>query len=223
MFDLVQEGDIGQGLAPRTMVYVIASGETDIDKPDRLTARGKKQVVELARSRVATGIQIVYSAPNGAARETAKILSDEFQVDAKKKDCFEDIKLGKGTLNAQVLAETLPDLWNDVDHVPEKGESLMMARQRLADCVRGLIGRHRGNSIAIILGSMMTVLFYTLVVGGDPNLDDWLETGHASCAAYEYAKEGWTLIMPPDNSYLVEGNSVRDTLPNEVKDALGIP
>ncbi|MFX1262090.1 MAG: histidine phosphatase family protein [Promethearchaeota archaeon] len=223
MFDLVQEGDIGPSLAPRTMVYVITSGETDVNRLDRLTARGKNQVVELARSRVATGIQIIYSASNGAARETAKILSDEFQVDAKKKDCFEDIKLGKGSLNAQILAETLPDLWNDVDHVPETGESLMMARHRLADCIRGLIGRHRGNSIAIILSTTMTILFHTLVVGGDPNLDDWLETGHASCAAYEYTKDGWTLIMPPDNSFLVEGNTVRDTLPDEVKDALGIP
>jgi len=222
MFDLIQEGDIGAGLAPRTMVYVIANGETEVDKIDRLTTRGKNQVMELARSRVATGIQIIYSASNGAARETAKILSDEFKVDAKKKDCFDDIKLGNGNLNAQVLAETLPDLWNDVDYIPEKGESLMMARRRLADCVRGLIGRHRGNSIAIVLSTTMTILFHTLVVGGDPNLDDWLETGHASCAAYEYAKDGWTLIMPPDNSFLIDGNSVRDALPDEVKDVLGI-
>jgi broad specificity phosphatase PhoE len=223
MFDLIQEGDIGPGLAPRTMVYVITNGETEVDKLDRLTARGKNQVVELARSRVATGIQIIYSASNGAARETAKILSDEFKVDAKKKDCFEDIMLGKKRPNIQVLAETLPDLWNDVDHIPENGESLMMARRRLADCVRKLIGRHRGNSIAIILSTTMTILFHTLVVGGNPNLDDWLETGHASCAAYEYAKDGWTLIMPPDNSFLIDGNAVRDTLPDEIKDALGIP
>ncbi|MFW9888320.1 MAG: histidine phosphatase family protein [Candidatus Thorarchaeota archaeon] len=223
MFDLIQEGEIGPGLGPRTMVYVITNGETEVNRIDRLTSRGKNQVVELARSRVAAGIQIIYSASDGASRDTAKILSDEFNVETKKKDCFEDVNLGKGTLNAQILAETLPDLWNDIDYVPEKGESLMMARGRLADCVRGLIGRHRGNSIAIVLSTMMTILFHTLVVGGDPNLDDWLETGHASCAAYEYAKDGWTLIMPPDNSFLIEGNTVRDTLPDEVKDALGIP
>jgi broad specificity phosphatase PhoE len=223
MFDLIQEGDMGPGLASRTMVYVITNGEADVNKLDRLTARGKNQVVELARSRVATGIQIIYSASNGATRETAKILSDEFKVDAKKKDCFEDVKLGKGNSNAQVLADTLPELWNDVDHVPDKGESLMIARRRLAECIRGLIGRHRGNSIAIILSTTMANLFHTLVVGGNPNLDDWLATGHASCAAYEYAKDGWTLIMPPDNSFLIDGNTVRDTLPDEVKDALGIP
>ena len=223
MFDLIQEGETGPSLAPRTMVYIIVNGETELDKIDRLTARGKNQVVELARSRVATGIQIIYSAANGAVRETAKILSDEFSIDAKKKDCFEDVKLGKGNPNSQVLAETLPDLWNDIDHAPEKGESLMMARKRLAECMRGLIGRHRGNSIAIILSPTMAVLFHTLVVGGDPNLDDWLETGHASCAAYEYAKDGWTLIMPLDNSFLLDGSTVRDSLPLEVKDALGIP
>ncbi|MHA2021414.1 MAG: histidine phosphatase family protein [Candidatus Thorarchaeota archaeon] len=222
MFDLIQEGETGPGLAARTMVYVITNGETDVDKLSSLTERGKNQVVELARSRVATGIQVIYSATNDATTETAKILGDEFKVDAKKKDCFHDVKVGKGNPNAQLLAKTLPDLWNDIDHVPDKGESLMMARRRLADCIRGLIGRHRGNSIAIILSTMMSNLFHTLVRGGDPNLDDWLETGHASCAAYEYAKDGWTLVMPPDNSFLIEGNIVRDTLPPEVKDALGI-
>ncbi|MHA2193843.1 MAG: histidine phosphatase family protein [Candidatus Thorarchaeota archaeon] len=222
MFDLVQEGDIGPGLAARTMVYVITNGETDVEKLDRLTDLGKNQVVELARSRVATGLQVIYYASNDVTTETAKILSDEFKIEAKKKDCFHDVTVGKGNPNAEQLAKTLPDLWNDVDFAPNKGESLMMARRRLADCVRGLIGRHRGNSIALILSTTMSVLFYTLVRGGEPNLDEWLETGHASCAAYEYAKDGWTLVMPPDNSFLVDGNTVRDTLPDEVKDSLGI-
>jgi broad specificity phosphatase PhoE len=222
MFDLIQEGETGPGLVARTMVYIITNGETDVDKLSSLTGRGRNQIIELARSRVATGIQVIYSAKKDATTETAKILGDEFKVDAKEKDCFHDVKLGNVNTNAQFLAKTLPDLWSDIDHVPDKGESLMMARRRLADCIRGLIGRHRGNSIAIVLSTMMSNLFHTLVIGGDPNLDDWLETGHASCAAYEYAKDGWTLVMPPDNSFLIEGNTVRDTLPPEVKDALGI-
>jgi broad specificity phosphatase PhoE len=222
MFDLVQEGDTGPGLAARTLVYVITNGETDVNKLRNLTERGRNQVEELARSRVVSGVQIIYYASNDVTTETAKILSDEFKVEAKKKDCFHDIKVGKGNPNAQILAEILPNLWNDVDCVPDKGESLMMARRRLADCIRGLIGRHRGNSVAIILSTTMSVLFYTLVAGGEPNLDDWLETGHASCATYEYAKDGWTLVMPPDNSFLIDGNNVRDTLPDEVRDSLGI-
>ncbi|MHA2140713.1 MAG: histidine phosphatase family protein [Candidatus Thorarchaeota archaeon] len=222
MFDLIQEGDTGPGLASRTMVYVITNGETDAEQLRSLTARGRNQVEELARSRVATGVQIIYYASNDVTTETAKILSDEFKIEAKKKDCFHDVKVGKGNPSAQLLAKTLPDLWKDVDHIPNNGESIMMARKRLAECIRGLIGRHRGNSIAVILSTMMSVLFYTLVRGGEPNMDDWLETGHASCASYEYAKDGWMLVMPPDNSFLVEGNNVRDTLPDEVKDALGI-
>jgi broad specificity phosphatase PhoE len=222
MFDMIQEGDTGPGLAARTLVYVITNGESSVEKLRTLTNRGKSQVEELARSRVATGIQVIYYASNDVTTETAKILSDEFKVEAKKKDCFHDVKVGRGTPNAQLLANTLPNLWNDVEHIPDNGESLMMARQRLADCIRVLIGRHQGNSIAVILSPTMSLLFYTLVRGGEPNMDDWLEIGHASCASYEYAKDGWTLVMPPDNSFLVEGNTVRDTLPTEVKDALGI-
>ena len=222
MFDLIQEGDMGPGLAARTMVYVISNGETDVNKVRSLTDRGRNQVVELARSRVATGVQVIYSALDDISKETAEILSAEFKVEVREKDCFHDIKLGKKNPNAQFLAKTLPDLWNSIDFVPDKGESIMVARKRLAECVGGLIGRHRGYSIAIVLSTTMSLLFYTLVVGGDPNIDDWLETGHASCSAYEYAKDGWTLVMPPDNSFLIDGNTVRDALPDEVKDALGI-
>jgi broad specificity phosphatase PhoE len=222
MFDLIQEGDMGPGLAARTMVYVIANGETDVDNVRSLTDRGRNQVVELARSRVATGVQVIYSALDEISKETAEILGAEFKVEVKEKDCFHDIKLGKKNPDAQFLATTLPDLWNDIDFVPDKGESLMVARRRLAECIGGLIGRHRGNSIAIVLSTTMSLLFYTLVMGGDPNIDDWLETGHASCSTYEYAKDGWSLVMPPDNSFLIDGNTVRDALPDEVKDALGI-
>ena len=138
MFDLIQEGDIGPGLASRTMVYVITNGETDVDNLRKLTQRGKDQVEELARSRVVSGIQVIYYASNDVTTETAKILSDEFKVEAKKKDCFHDVKVGKGTPTAQLLAKTLPNVWNDADHIPDNGESLMMARQRLAECMRGL-------------------------------------------------------------------------------------
>jgi probable phosphoglycerate mutase len=218
MFDLIQERDTGSRLAPRTMVYVITHGVTD--ESGGLSEVGKNQVVDLARSRVVAGVTMVYSSSAKDTSTTAKILSKEFGAKTNTKDCLGEVKVGKGTLSTEKLAKVLQEMWKDTDYQPEKGESLMNARHRLAECVSGFSGKHKGDSIAIVAHTMLATLFHTLVKGGDPSVDEWLKMGHASCAAYEYAKGGWTLVMPPDSSYLTEMTAVRDVLPPEVTKAL---
>ena len=218
MFDLVQERDMGSRIAPRTMVYVITHGVTD--DSGGLSEMGKNQVVDLARSRVVARVTMVYSSSAKDTSTTAKILSKEFGARTTTKDCLGEVKLGKGSLDTEELAEILHEMWKDTDYQPENGESLMEARHRLADCVSGFSGKHKGDSIAIVTHTMVATLFHTLVKGGDPSVNEWLEMGHASCAAYEYAKGGWTLVLPPDNSYLTEMTVVRDVLPSEVIETL---
>jgi hypothetical protein len=53
-----------------------------------------------------------------------------------------------------------------------------------------------------------------MIVGGDPQVEDWLYSGFASCASYEYSKDGWTLIMPPENSFLSDPTDVSTSLPS---------
>jgi len=218
MFDLIQERDTDTRLAPRTMVYVITHGVTE--ESGGLSEVGKNQVVDLARSRVVAGVTRIYSSSTRNTEATAKILSKEYGAKAIKKDCLEEVKLGKGRLSAEELARILPKMWKDTDFQPEHGESLMDARHRLAECVSKFSAKHSGDSIVIVTHAMLATLFHTLVKGGDPTVEEWLTMGHASCAAYEYAKGGWTLVMPPDNSYLTEMTAVRDVLPPEVIEAL---
>ena len=145
MFDLVQERDMGSRLAPRTMVYVITHGVTD--ESGDLSEVGKNQVVDLARSRVVAGITMIYSSSAKDTSSTAKILSKEFGAKTSTKDCLSDVRVGKGTLSAEELAKVLPEMWKDTDYQPEKGESLIEARHRLAECVSGFSGKHKGDSI----------------------------------------------------------------------------
>lgn len=218
MFDLIQERDTGAKMAPRTMVYVITHGVTD--ETGVLSEVGKNQVVDLARSRVVAGVTMIYSSSAKDTATTAKILSKEFGAKTKTRDCLDEVKVGKGASRIDELARTLNEMWKDTDYRPEKGESLMDARHRLAECVSEFSGKHKGDSIAIVAHTMLATLFHTLVKGGDPTVEEWLKMGHASCAAYEYAKGGWTMVMPPDNSYLTEMTAVRDGLPPEVTEAL---
>jgi hypothetical protein len=64
----------------------------------------------------------------------------------------------------------------------------------------------------------MSCLFYSLVTAAPLNIDEWLSTGFASCATYEYAKTGWALVMPPENSFLSDPTGVSDWLPENLFD-----
>jgi hypothetical protein len=60
------------------------------------------------------------------------------------------------------------------------------------------------------------LLFYSLVVGGDVQAKQWLDSGFASCGTYEYSTDGWSLVMPPDDSFLPNPVSVREVLPADI-------
>ena len=223
MFDLIQERDIGAKLSSRTMVYVITHAENDLDNPSELTENGKTQAFELARSRVATGIFTIYSSTMEQAISTAEALREEFGSNLKTAKELIEVRLSKGQPSTEQLIEILPKLWDNPEFEPDNGESLMKARRRISDFMSQIIGKHRGEAIAVVTHPMMAVLFHTLVRGGIPEIADWLDMGYASCAAYEYSKDGWSLVLPHENSFLTTISTVRDRLPLQVLDVLDSP
>lgn len=222
MFDLIQERDISKAYGARTLVYLIVHGETLPESPESLSQRGHDQVIELARSRVASGVQIVYTSPLKEAAATAGILAKEFQIKTESKDCLSEASLGKSKSMPRQLTDRLPAMWNDLAHAPPGGESFNTAKRRFGDCMNNIAERSIGGSIAVVSHPIVTALFLSLVRGGPPQLEDWLYLGFASCTAYEYANRGWSLVMPADDSYLTEPTTVKDRLPKDVLQALGV-
>ena len=76
--------------------------------------------------------------------------------------------------------------------------------------------RHQGDSVAIVTHPLTANLFYSQVTGTPIELQEWLMSGFASCSSYEHTKTGWTLIMPPDNSFLTDPSTVADILPDNL-------
>ncbi|MHA1933994.1 MAG: histidine phosphatase family protein [Candidatus Thorarchaeota archaeon] len=175
-------------------------GEQDQIDPNKLSEKGRNQVTDLARSRVAIGVRKVYSSPMKASKETAKILANEFEASVDSKDCLTEIVLSKGNIDLETQKEILPLIWQDPGYKPKGGESLKKAQTRFGNCMNAVGARHVGDSIAVVAHPIVSV-------------EDWLYSGTASCSAYEYSKEGWTLVMPPDDSFLSEPTSIVDTLP----------
>lgn len=218
MFEYVQEREMGARLEPRTLIYVITSGEVMNDGSGKLSERGKNQIKELSNSRLVAGVRKIYTSTTSYDFETAKMLSNEFNVRVDKKGCLDAFKLGFSWTDSDQLREMLPALWNDPDYQIGKGESLEAAKERFGTCMNDIGARHPDDSVAVVCDTIQSYLFHSLVTAAPLNMDAWLMTGFASCATYEYAKTGWTLVMPPENSFLSDPTCVSDWLPENLFD-----
>ncbi len=220
MFDLIQERDEGPILGPRTTVFVVIPAETEHDHPDRLTDRGRIQLEELVRSRLIPSVSHIYAPPSKAAMATANILKEEFGARLTTEEDIDEVSLGKNGKDPKKMAETLRAIWNNPEFVPHNGESIEQAEDRIASQMNKIASKHRGDSIMVILPPMIGTLFITLVTGGIATMEQWLATGHASCAMFEHQRTSWSLVMPLDNSFLSDPSTVQDSLPDEIVRAL---
>ena len=215
MFEYVQEREVGKRLEPRTMVYVITVGDNEGFNSQSLTERGENQLFEMARSRVATGVRILYSATDKIATKSAEVLAKEFESKIKKKNCLDSVKFGNGSEVLETLSETLKQMWQDEEFLPEKGESFADAKDRFGTCMGEIVSKHQDDVVAVVVDPIMLVLFHSHVTASPLDISEWQSMGYAACGSYEYSR-GWSVVLPPDNSYLSDPTTVCDTLPDDL-------
>ena len=209
MFEYVQERETSSHLTPRTMVYVITTGEKDNEDLEKLSERGENQVVEIALSRVVAGVRKIYSASSKISMSTSKILAEEFSAKIEKKGCLDDVNIGKKS----DLREAILEMWKDEEHEPDGGESFALARERFGECMNEIASKHSGDVFAVVTHPLIGVLFHSLVTAAPLEIETWLSSGNASCASYEFSRKGWSEVIPPDNSYLSDPTTVADGFP----------
>ncbi len=218
MFDLIQEKETGASLAPRTLVYVVVHGETEPDDSQSLSEAGREQVDDLIHSRIISTTSRIYSGPEEPSLETAGLLRKHFEVAVEVKDCLKSIELPESKLRN--YESVLKAFWLQTE-TEGLEESLQDVVHRISLCAEGIASGHVNDSIVLAVDSIVSAVFYWLVVGGEEFIEDWLDSGYASCGTYEYSsKKGWSLVMPPDNTFQREPSSVRDYLSNELIDDL---
>ncbi len=212
MFEYVQEREVGKRIEPRTMVYVITVGEFDGFNSQNLTERGENQLIEMARSRVATGVRLLYTATEKIAVKSAEILANEFESKTKKMACLDSVNFGNDRDNLDSFRQTIKQMWQQEDFVPEHGESFVEVRERIGNCMGEIMAKHQDDVVAVVVDPLIALLFHSHVAAIPLDMSEWQSFGYASCATYEYSR-GWSVIMPPDNSYLTDPTTVNDTLP----------
>ena len=103
-------------------------------------------------------------------------------------------------------------MWDDPSISVGKGESFLESRKRIGVCITNIAKKNSGNSVAIVTHPVVALLFDSLVCGGDLTQESLMSLGYASCASYEYSKDGWVLVMPFENSFLSEPTCFSDKI-----------
>ncbi len=212
MFELVDNEMPAEIRWTRTLVRFVVHGEPT-SKGTALSERGRLQVEELARSRLITSANVIISSKEEVSHVTAEILSRELGSTIETMSCLEDVHSLRQP--DKTSFEEVVRFWSNKRESDSEGESLKEVMERLMRCIASAVGRYRGGMLVIVLSPALFVIVLHLVNGGRPSMNEWLETGFATCATCEYTRHGWHMVMSPENSFLTESTTVMDMIPPE--------
>jgi probable phosphoglycerate mutase len=167
-------------------MVLIRPGRTEFDEQRRiqgtldipLCEAGIEDVRQMSEELRGLGIDVIYTSPCQAARETAEMLSDALDVKVKELDQLENLDQGlwQGR-SIDEVRQTQPTLFRQWQENPESicppaGESVSAARQRVRTVVAKLRRKHAGRTIAVVAPEPIYCLTRCELTGGAPR-DLW--------------------------------------------------
>jgi probable phosphoglycerate mutase len=147
-----------------TKIVLVPSGTTDFDEQQRIVGTldipvsvgGQAQMEELAVQLRELPIEIVYSAPSQAARQSSQLLADRLGLKVRVVDDLENFHFGlwQGLLVSEVRRKhpKLIKQWEEHPATiePPGGESVADAKARVEKRLRRLVRRHPHETIALV-------------------------------------------------------------------------
>lgn len=171
-----------------TQIVLIRPGTTDFDKQRRiqgtldipLSEEGAAQARQVGTELATYSIDVVYSSPCQAARETATAVAEA--LDVKLRECEQLRNLNHGLWQGRAVDEvrqTQPTVYRQWQENPEcvcppGGESVVAAQKRLGTIVTKLRRKHAGGTIAMVVPEPMYSLVRCALAGGEPR-DLWTQ------------------------------------------------
>ena len=120
-------------------------------KKIELTAEGKKQVEEVAKTLKKKNIQLIFASDLGRTRETAEIVSKEIKTSVKFDERLREYDFGK--FNGEPIGkffEFIGEEINKFSKIPEGGENLSEVRKRMMNFILELERKEQNKNILII-------------------------------------------------------------------------
>jgi len=151
-----------------TRLVLVPAGMTCWEKDQRLVGNTdlpvcpeSEESIRLCGEQLKTvGVNILYSGISGPAEETARRLAGALRVRHRKEKDLGEVNLGfwQG-LPLSAIRQRHPKAFRqwqeDPDSVtPPEGERLDAAHDRLEHCLAGILKKHPGQKVGVVLGPM---------------------------------------------------------------------
>lgn len=167
-------------------IVLIRPGRTEFDEQRRiagtldipLSEQGAADVRRLTEELQRVPIDVVYTSPCQAARETAEPLADALAVRLKELEALRNLDQGlwhgRGVDEVRQTQPTVYRQWQEHPEsvCPPGGEPVAAAQQRVRGVVAKLRRKHEGQTVAIVAPEPMYSLLYCELAGGAPR-DLW--------------------------------------------------
>ncbi len=183
-------------------IVLIRPGSTDFDQQGRvqgtldipLSDDGKRQVTEAIGELRELEIGTIYTSPCRAASETARAIATALGLKVRSIDKLKNLDQGlwQGMLIDDVRTKQ-PKLYRRWQEEPEsvcppEGETIALARRRVAEAIAKLIKRHKNGVIGLVVPQPLASVVCN-VLRRDELLDLW---GSGEAATWE------TIPVTPD-------------------------
>ncbi|MGB7348136.1 MAG: histidine phosphatase family protein [Pirellulaceae bacterium] len=190
-------------------VLIIQPGATDFDEQQRikgsldmpLSQRGQQQVDRMAAELAEVRIDVIFTAPDESARQTAQRLAQGRDVRVKVIDAFRNVDHGlwHGKLIEEVRRNHPRVYRQGIDSpeefCPPQGEPISEARDRVVKSLKKCLRRNRDGVIAIVASDPMAAVLDSLISGKELH-DLW---------SSELDDGSWNLIDRQGESTVMSG------------------
>lgn len=171
---------------------IVRPPTSDFDRA-LLSEEGERQVRAIADRWPFEPPAAIYASPLWRSVQSALPLSERFGRTVRIRECLTEWSPTRGDLDQDVYLEMEARCWQDVDHVPESGESLRAAQRRIVDCLRGISVAHPGETVTVSGHGTLMSLFAVHVRDERPSNEYKRTIGFGDVGLVEYANGGFEI------------------------------
>jgi broad specificity phosphatase PhoE len=185
-------------------IVLIRPGATEYDLQGRiqgtldipLSEQGRDEVRQTANQIKNRSIAALYSAPGGAATESAHILADALGIKAKTVEALRNLNQGlwQGMLVDEVKQKQ-PKVYRQWQEQPENvcppdGEMISDAQERVDESLERLLKKHRSGAIGIVVPEPLASIVAHRLTGGEL-ADLWKTRNGCDCQEFDVNATMW--------------------------------
>jgi broad specificity phosphatase PhoE len=209
--------------ATATRIVLVRHGQTAWNRKVRFRGQANPPLDDTGRQQAAATarylarrwpVEAVYASPIGRAMETAEAIAARHNLVAQPFEGLLDIHFGDWQGHSpDEVREKYPDLlraWFEMPHTVQipGGESLNIVRGRVVGGLNTVVGRHQGQTVAMVGHTVVNRVLLCAVLGLGNERFWRLRQGTCAVNVFEIDEKGnATIVVLNDTSHLYDAGS----------------